>query len=87
VCHPELRICVECAEDSDCPAEEPVCSEEELECVGCRTSADCPAERPLCDEEDCVECIENTDCSALEQCEDGFCEVEGESSGSEGEGP
>lgn len=66
--------CAECATDEDCPVAAPICDLQERNCVICVGNADCPAETPLCDDGDaCVQCLEDEDCDAGLQCQDGVC--------------
>ncbi len=59
VCHPELRVCVQCASDSDCP--QGVCHPSALFCVGCWNDSHCPS---VCGVGNvCAECVEDDHCT------------------------
>ena len=61
---PAVNECVECLQDSDCPA---VCDETTHSCVVCIEDADCPFEHPRCrtttDTSACDFCNENANCA------------------------
>jgi len=60
VCHPELRVCAQCAADSDCPWG--VCHPSALFCVGCWNDSQCPG--AFCSDANvCVECTEDNHCA------------------------
>lgn len=81
ICHPSLSLCVTCLGASDC-AEDQVCliapecffgerrcSRADYSCGLCTRDSDCVS--GLCDEPSgrCVECNDDTQCSALEVCD------------------
>lgn len=68
VCLPEIRACVACGGDDDCP-DDRYC--EGNKCVACRGDADCDMARPRCDLEklECVECLGDDDCGAEQRCD------------------
>lgn len=74
VCHPNLGMCVACAEDVDCPPDRSKC--EAFKCVACRSNEDCDPARPVCDPDklDCVECLVDADCDAERSCSKRKCE-------------
>ena len=75
VCDPGLSICVECAQASDCSANQ--------SCAGgvcrspCSSDRDCKAQGLLCDVSagHCVECSKSDECQAGFTCQQGACRV------------
>lgn len=69
VCLPDLRLCVACAADADCPDDRPRC--EDNKCVACRADEDCDMTKPICDPDrlECVECLTDDDCGAERTCD------------------
>jgi MYXO-CTERM domain-containing protein len=66
---PNTGACVECKDDGDCPAEEPLCNTQTNTCGKCTTDADCAGtpETPACatmgtNAGNCVECTTNAHC-------------------------
>jgi hypothetical protein len=83
-CDPDLRQCVECAEDGECPEAAPFC--EGFSCAECRQASDCPDDAPRCAAGSCGACREDSDCNGgrtdggepERHCEDGACVAEDE---------
>lgn len=70
VCHPDLKECVACLGDGDCPPAQ-TCDLEANTCVACRQDSDCPSEtQPICDSGTCRACGEHG------ECESGACELD-----------
>lgn len=80
-CLTDTFSCVECGQDSDCPAERPVCDTRANVCVSCRADSDCPRPGPAhCDATGaCVHCTENAHCPTGLVCANTVCVGAGES--------
>ena len=72
----EDGVCYECLVDSDCSADEPLClvEPENQACVECIVDEDCGGDTPWCKwSNDCVECLEHSDCAEQDHCAQDTC--------------
>jgi hypothetical protein len=67
-CHPELRLCVDCAGNADCGGATSACDTERNVCVECTSEAQCAAPTPGCDT-DAQRCVT---CTAARHCAPGL---------------
>lgn len=77
LCDLDTGACVECIEDANCPADQPICSPEHGTCGRCASNADCGAAAPICDLSDgeCRECIIDSQCVDGGLCDDHHCKA------------
>jgi hypothetical protein len=75
VCHPDLKICVACLDDTDCGGSK--CHPVSKACVQCYEDSHCPG--GTCTEElICVECTTDSDCGEKATCNTDTFTCEGE---------
>lgn len=74
-CQEDLRVCVTCATDSQCPVGRRCAFGACLDAPPCQNSSDCPSGTPICDLDAkiCVSCEESQNCLNGTKCLSGVC--------------
>jgi hypothetical protein len=58
--------CVQCLDNIDCGAAQPICDPDGFDCrAGCTSNAQCTGDTPICNTtaSSCVQCLGNSDCA------------------------
>ncbi len=67
----DVSSCIECVDNSHCPARTPQCDVNAGACVECVADVDCPIEAPRCrpESQTCEQCIGDLDCTSPTRCD------------------